>query len=249
MRRLGYPVSFEKINGQILEYEDASDGRLRYLGGIEEDDARKLFHKFKELFDEAGIKFSLVFGSLLGAVRSGTVIPSDSDLDVYVWEEEKLRDHLIDFYEKGLKVCIISPGRIYRFELEPICCIDVYIYRELRGIFSLPWRSSCIAICDHMQPRKLFTGYEEIEFLGEKVLCPKNPEKLLEFWYGSDWRIPQNKKGIYEVRSVYYLCYPFRFVKFVLKYLPKFIFNKGYRRSILLRKRKTGSIFKDRICI
>lgn len=239
MRHLGYYTSFEKINGQILEYEDASHGGLHYLGGIEENDARELFHKLKELFDEAGIKFSLTFGSLLGAVRSGTVIPGDGDVDVYTWEEDKLREHLIDFYDKGLKVCRIYPGRLYTFELDPICCIDVYIYRELRGILSLPWRSSYIAIWDHIHPKKLFTGYKEIEFLGEKVLCPEKPEKLLEFWYGPDWRIPQDKKGIYEIRSMYYL----RVMSSVLVKGLKFIFNNRYRQNILLRKEKTGSYF------
>ena len=236
MRKLGYQTSFEKINGKILEYGDSTKG-LWYLGGMDASDAEELFHKFKQLFDEAGIKFSLVYGSLLGAVRSGTVIPGDGDMDVYTWEEEKMRGHLIDFYEKGLKVCRIFPGLLYTFQLNPSCYIDVYIYRELKGILSLPWRYSCISIFGSETPRKFFTGYREIEFLGEKVLCPENPERLLEFWYGSDWRIPQNKKGIYRVKSAHYMHQCFKFIRKGFK----FIFNKRYRQQILWRKEKTGT--------
>ena len=246
MRHLGYPLSVTEINGQLLEYEDSSIGRLCYFGGIEEDDARELFCKFKQLFDDAGIKFSLVYGSLLGAVRNGTVIPGDNDMDVYTWEEEKLRAHIIDFYNKGLKLCVIRPGRMYRFHLNPSCWIDVYIYGELKGLLSLPYRRSCIGIMGNETPRKFFTGYREIEYLGEKVLCPENPERLLEFWYGPDWRIPQNKKGIYRVRSAHYIRQPFTYMRRGLRYIGKglkFLFSKSYRQQILYRKEKTGSFF------
>ncbi len=243
MRELGYQTSLEKINGQILEYEDFSKG-LQYMGGIEESDAKELFHKFKELFDEAGIKFSLGCGSLLGAVRNGTIIPGDGDMDVYTWEEEKLRAHLIEFYEKGLKVCRIFPGLFYTFQINTKCRIDVDIYRELTGVMSLPWRRSCISIEGFETPRKFFTGYREIEFLGEKVLCPENPERLLEFWFGPDWRIPQNKKGIYRVRSAHYIHQCCGYIGKAFTFIRKgfkFMFNKRYRQQILWRIEKNGT--------
>ena len=243
MRKFGYVKRYSKFGDQILEYGDSDEGML-YFGGIDEDDARILLHKLKELFDEAGIQFSLVFGTLLGAVRNGTVIPGDDDMDIYVWDEEKLRAHIVDFHNRGLKLCRCFPGKLYTFMVSPACRIDVYIYGELKGILSLPWRRSCISIAGTETPRKFFTGYQEIEFLGEKVLCPENPERLLEFWYGSDWRIPQNKKGTYRPRSaeIFHKFVPDRrsFLKRAGKIL-KFIFVKEYRNDILLRKEKTGS--------
>ena len=242
MRKFGFVKRYAKFGDQILEYGDSDEG-IRYFGGIEEDDARILFHKLKELFDEAGIQFSLVYGSLLGAVRNGTVIPGDGDMDIYIWDEEKLRAHIVDFHNRGLKLCRCSPGVLYTFMVGPECRIDVYVYGELKGILSLPWRRSCIGIMGNETPRKFFTGYREIEFLGEKVLCPENPERLLEFWYGPDWRIPQDKKGTYKVRSAEILR-PDRleFIRRAAKIL-KFIFVREYRTSILLRKKKTGSWF------
>lgn len=36
-------------------------------------------------------------------------------------------------------------------------------------------------------------------------MCPKNPEKLVAFWYGKNWRTPvRGHKYIYEARSHYY---------------------------------------------
>ncbi len=251
MKYIDYERSLVKINGQILEYADFNKPIICYRNsGIDETESRKLFHKLKELFDEAGIKFSLAFGSLLGAVRNGTVIPGDGDMDVYTWEEEKLRAHLIDFDNRGLKVCKVEPGLRYAFVLDSSAedvksYIDVYIYGEVKGFPYILWRSSCIRIMRAEMPRKFFTGYREIEFLGEKVLCPENPEKLLEFWYGPDWRIPQDKKGTYRVNSAERVHHFIGRVKYVFKYgfrfVYRFLFSKHHRQQYLLRKQKYGT--------
>lgn len=242
MGEVAHMTSLVKIGSEFLEYED-DDKPLETVGGISEEDAKELFHRFKELFDEAGIEFSLVYGSLLGAVRTGTFIPGDGDMDTYVWDEEKLRANLIPFYEKGLKLCRAYPGRLYTFRTNLTCRIDVYIYSELKGIMSWPYRSYCIGIMGCETPRKFFTGYQEITFLGEKCLCPKNPERLLEFWYGPDWRIPQNKKGVYSVQPAWF----FRVVRDKLKFLRRAcvaMFDKHNRQKVLWRKEKTGSFLR-----
>lgn len=143
-----------EINGQILEYEEKTNFGESML---KENDARALFHKMKELFDRAGIKFSLGYGSLLGAVRGDGIIKGDEDIDIFAWDEEKLRSNLISFQKDGFKICRITPGKLYSFVAdENTCYIDVYIMRLLRGWWELPWRFYCIAICGQETPRKFF---------------------------------------------------------------------------------------------
>ncbi|MBQ7562347.1 MAG: hypothetical protein IJS99_11065 [Synergistaceae bacterium] len=165
-------------------------------------------------------------------------------MDIFVWDEEKLRNNLINFYEKGLKVCRIYTGMFYSFRINHTCYIDVYIKREINEISVLPWRLYCVSLCGSEMPRKFFREYSEIEFLGEKCLCPKNPEKLLEFWYGPNWRIPiRGHKFIYRVKSAhYYYLYLKPKVDNIIK-IFKLIFDSKYRQKILQRKKKTGSYF------
>ena len=234
------------INGQWLEYEDESDEPIRYIP-ISEEEARKIFRKAKELLDEAGIIFSVACGSLLGAIRdNGHVAKGDQDVDLFTWEEEKLRNNLIHFYNSGLKVTRIYPGRHYAFRLNMNCFIDIYIVRELKGLINLPWRFYALSIGWGEIPRKLLTGWSWTEFLGEECRCPENPEKLLEFWYGSDWRIPQNKKGHYHIDSLLFYWKCCRFISYPLRTMIKglkFILSSQYRHKILERKKLTGSFF------
>ncbi|MBQ3403650.1 MAG: LicD family protein [Synergistaceae bacterium] len=234
------------INGQTLEYEDEIKSIIyKNIKPITESEARSLIHKTKELFDRAGIKFSLSFGSLLGAIRDKGLIKGDEDIDIFVMDEEKLRSNLISLQEDGLKVCRICPGLLYSFRINPTCYIDVYILRELMGLPRFLWGWYCVSLAGNETPRKFFTGFQEIEFLGEKVMCPENPERLLEFWYGPDWRIPvRGHSFIYRVKSAHYYhkimsMPPIR----MMKNTAKFILSRSYRQKILQRKKETGSFF------
>lgn len=221
-----------EINGQILEYEEKNIPEYP----LEYDDARALFCKTKELLDKAGIKFALGYGSLLGAVRGDGIIKTDTDMDIFTWEEEKLRGNLISFQKAGLKIWRITPGWGYSFITdESKAHIDVFILKELTGWKTLPWRLHCISLGGWITPRKYFREWGEVEFLGEKVRCPANPEKILEFWYGSDWRIPQNKKGMYRAKSRYYAEN--------LLYSVKFLFNRDFRQKAIQRKKEKGYFF------
>ena len=217
-------------------------------------DLCRLFIKTKELFDREGVKFSLTYGSLLGAVREGSPIKGDNDVDTMVWDEDFLISKLPIFQREGLMVFRIQPGTLYSFTLDKSCFIDVYILRELTGIRKMFWGKSCVSLSQNETPRSLFTGWSEIEFMGEKITCPESPEKCLEFWYGSDWRIPQDKKGTYLVKSAdYYNKFTSLFyrkpyllsvrIRNLFTKIYKLLTNKDYRQKLLQRKRETGSYF------
>lgn len=210
------------INGECLEYIDESES-LAWANAvpITEDDAKKTFQLTKTLFDSIELKFSLAYGSLLGAIRDHGLIKGDEDIDIYIWQEDILWNNLIYLYNNGLKVCRAVPGEYYSFRVNDNAYIDVYVMRELKkGI----WKNSCYSLSGLNTPKKYFKGYHTIDFLGCSCLCPDNPEALLEFWYGKDWRIP--KKGhnfYYEVKSAYYWHW---IVKRVYKFVAPLIKKK-----------------------
>ena len=80
------------IDGKPFSYNDEIDD-ISYdsISAISEEDARHLLQTTKRLFDACGIRFYLIFGTLLGAVRDHGLIKGDEDVDVYIDSEELLR--------------------------------------------------------------------------------------------------------------------------------------------------------------
>lgn len=177
-----------QINGKPFTYSDEDDDiSYESLKAITVDEARKLLETTKKLFDNCSIKYSLAFGTLLGAVRDKTIIKGDEDVDVLVYSEKDIRNNLQYLSDNGLKLCRIQGNLLYSFKADTNGFIDVYIINKLPiSIWSL-W---CDSIINRAIPRRYIRKLDEIEFLGDYYPCPKHPEKILEFWYGKTWKIP-----------------------------------------------------------
>ena len=190
------------INGKIFEYDEE---HLTYetIHPISQEDGKVLLSKTKELFDHIGLDFYLAFGTLLGAVREKKIITGDEDIDIFINNENLLYTNLPFLAQNGLKVFRIQKGILYSFRLNEKSYIDVYILSSLPK-YNL-WSKYCLKLSQFITPKKYFKEYQKIDFLDNTFMCPKNPEKLLEFWYGENWRIPQKgHKFIYEVKSAHY---------------------------------------------
>lgn len=195
-----------KVNGEDFFYEALP---LSYEDNIviSHDEARDTLFKIRELFEEKDLLCSLAFGTLLGAIREHDFIKGDSDVDVFTNNETKLISILPFLRENGVELIRVTPRNTYSFRYKEGCYIDVYILRPLPRLSI--WSLYCYALDNHATPKKFFQEYERILFLGKEFLCPKNPEKLVEFWYGKKWRTPVSGHNYYyEVRSAYYWhCY------------------------------------------
>ena len=191
------------VKGKPFTYNDEGD-EMTYetISPISVEDARKLLAKTKELFDQCGIRFCLAFGTLLGAIREGSIIKGDEDVDVFVESEEELWNSIPFLYENGLKICRIDEKYVYSFRVDNKSYIDVYFKAKLPlSIWSL-W---CDSLLCKAVPRRFLNRYDNIKFLGVDCLVPHKPERILEFWYGKSWRVP--KKGhiyTYETPSRYW---------------------------------------------
>ena len=85
----------------------------------------------KHILDGAGVKYWLEWGTLLGAVREGRIIPWDTDIDLGAMcsEADKLIRKIPELEQKGFKVDITD----FRFIMfrKPVA-ISIALYR-IRG--------------------------------------------------------------------------------------------------------------------
>ena len=147
--------------------------------------AAKNLSDLKRVLDAEGIKFMLIAGTLLGAVREHDFITHDEDIDLAFLNEDKQRvfdvlPKLLDLgfeiarYDKRELMSVIRDGEY----------IDFYFFKpkpEEKGIRTC----SGWLILD-----KFLTQYGQIEFKGETYNVPKDYIEFLRCEYGDDWGTP-----------------------------------------------------------
>lgn len=177
-----------QINGEPFTYQDEiEDITYETILPISNSEAKELLELTQLLFTQKGLKFSLVFGTLLGAVRDKSVIRGDEDVDVFVESEEELRSILPFLQQNGLCLCRIYEHKLYSFRVRGgKFFIDIYIKRPVAGI----WGHRYCYLCGFILPKYLIDRFSPIAFLEGTYLAPRKPERFLEFWYGKSWRIP-----------------------------------------------------------
>lgn len=149
--------------------------------------------RFKAVLDRHDLPFFLVFGTCLGIVRDGDLIPHDQDADVAIYFEDAPRFYkamedlaqegfeLIDVCKWGAKFSVLRNGDY----------IDVYIiYRVTNPIYRLlgyRWKvSHGLFRADYYAP-----GIQESRaFLGHVFRVPNRVIPYLEEHYGKSWEIP-----------------------------------------------------------
>lgn len=188
------------INGTPFKYEEEQMGWDNAVSVSRQDAIDTLFLA-KELCEKRGLKFYLYWGTLLGAVRNHDFIPGDTDIDVYIKDEQALVNSIPFFHSNGLRLIRHLPGRIYSFRAENGCYIDFDVVARL-GLSV--WAPTCYRVNHFIQPKKLLDGESTVNVFGEDFYIPENPEAVLEFLYGKDWRIPKSgHKFVSEVMTAH----------------------------------------------
>lgn len=187
------------INGQPFWY-DAVDLNFAEGEAITHDQAKEILFKMKDLLDEKGIKFWLMYGTLLGAVRDKDFIPYDFDVDIQTKDVDKLENSIPWFDQQGVKLIRAEQGRLYSFTIDSVY-IDVYIAKDA----PFPLNIWCSWLNGFIVPTKLIYPLSELDFLGKRFLIPGNSEKLMEFFYGKTWKTPiPGAHGRYDIYPVYF---------------------------------------------
>lgn len=186
--RAGNPLAIDKV-GHLTRAFLETDHAIRTE--ILEGTRRAL----DDLQQHAGVEAYLNYGALLGAVRDGAMIGHDSDTDVcYLSRHTSPADLVAESYRveramraQGWNLLRMSGGDVKL--LLPLsdgrtCHIDVFVAFHVRGTFyQLGNRSGDL-------PREAIVPLGRIALHGVDFPAPRDPEAMLAFLYGPQWRTP-----------------------------------------------------------
>lgn len=189
---------------------------------LDQESAKYLLITMNKVLREHGITMMPMFGTLLGAIREHGFIKKDDDVDVVIYAKDKdaifaLRPEL-EKYDIHLH-CYVLPW-IFTFEYKGIT-LDFYpLYESV-----WPWTNHYYLMLEYYISRKFFDSIEDYELFGETFKIPAQPEKILTYLYGKDWRIPQSKKPRYE-SYVFFWRYANRFIHRCIRYAKRHWISK-----------------------
>lgn len=188
-------------------------GRKKIDRAIATDNLRLFFNIIKE----TDIKYGLIFGTLLGAIRENNFIAHDEDTDVFILHEYK--DHFFELLptlkENGLELVRYN-GNLLSF-MKDDEYIDIYFFKEKNK-----FRVKKIRTLDDSYniPAKYMNTPIKYHFLDMDILIPNNPEKVLKILYGKNWKIPKSDSFAQpnSIRSLILKRFPFlRKIEFLKK--------------------------------
>jgi len=143
---------------------------------------------FKRIMDANGIKFFLIFGTLLGAVRDGDYIDWDSDVDTGCYYEDYDKIKALD--QKFRDVGFTVPSK------EVIPPMDGYYIRDSEKIEIWFFRNEdkeYVYDKNIRYPVKFLDKLDTIQFSGDEYYTPSFREEFLDVTYG-DWKTPKRRE-------------------------------------------------------
>ena len=161
----------------------------------------KLFKKYN---------FFIFYGTLLGIVRDGNIIKYDDDIDI-----------LIDVKDKEKVLSEISNQNIYKIneinsneyfvqlnkkDGDIISCVDLYFYINNPDNNYIIEKHNFLSFIENPKysihiPKDLIFPLQESRIF-ENVKLPNNGEKLCEFLYGKNWKLPIRKNSGYRMEII-----------------------------------------------
>jgi len=157
---------------------------------------------FAKVMKKHKIPFWLEYGTQLGAVREGRIIPHDNDGDIGVMlsSVEKMKG-LKDDFEVERIMMAYQPNHIFiNYKIndrEWLATVDVYTFtvKEHKGKKWLV-RIENGKEFDVRSPFKYYEKLKTIYFLGEIFFIPWMAIEALEFVYGEEWKTAIKKPSI-----------------------------------------------------
>ncbi|MCA8833514.1 MAG: LicD family protein, partial [Proteobacteria bacterium] len=153
-----------------------------------------------------GIEHFVFFGTLLGLVRDGDIIPHDDDVDFYVPIEQraavierlKTTDFSIGLNTDGKPEQPLCTVRAYKFIDGMELDIDFYLYQSNPETDCIIERWNISGKPDNKDthlhiPKSMIFPLKTQRFFDCDIAMPAKGEDLCEFLYGKDWRTPLRK--------------------------------------------------------
>jgi phosphorylcholine metabolism protein LicD len=200
------------VKGMPWEYEETS-----YYGGSDvfnHDEAVEVLRITDNILSNNGIIFMPIFGTLLGFVREGDFIKNDYDIDLMIYGKDRIAliDLIPEFAKYGMMFTRKSEPWVYTFQYKSVSC-DFYTIERA----SWPYNYRYCRIVENYIQKSFFEKVEKIEVFGIQVNVPANPENLLEYMYGKNWRTPQKGQAKTQTYALVHIN-AYRFVKRCISY-------------------------------
>lgn len=204
LRKIFAPLYHKIHNDNSVEVESEMKEQL-HKNGLE------VLKTFDRIMTQHGFKYSLAFGTMLGAVREKGFIKHDADIDVFMWIEDYTplikecllqhgftishtfsvengilgKEDTIEYEGVQIDIFYIYPpleGRTY-----PYCC-DFIVHRDCLS------REHSVRKYGGLLPRRIEVpiSHDVIRVPFETLTLPvlANAHEFLSFRYGSDYMTP-----------------------------------------------------------
>lgn len=178
-------TKFIQVDGKDYKYYPVSLSRGKKT--INKEISRENLRLLTSILAETHIKYGLMFGTLLGAVRGGDFIEHDEDVDIYVLYEDMLDflRLLPKFDAIGLRLVRVHEGEISLMRKNDY--IDINFFKSRKNILFQSVRS---LNGNYSYQSKWLEETVDHDFLGMIVPIPKYSERILMKTYGKTWRTP-----------------------------------------------------------
>ncbi len=185
------------------------DSELKYFNKTgffqEKDAAIDHLRDANEILTSEGVDYCLMFGTLLGLLRHGDFIPWDDDLDIIIFDIKKFEKQCIGkFEDRGYTVLQdirrINPFRVAPFlKVKTRCGYRIYS-KNGNNIPGVCWKFPWLGVWEPVFKKKAMTlppekfvynvkdffPLQRKPFKTFSVMIPKNPEKILNEYFGTD---------------------------------------------------------------
>lgn len=143
-----------------------------------------------DVLENLSIKYSVVFGTLLGIYRDSQLIEHDTDSDLAVWVQDQnkmiklvkdLEDEQLMLTRFDYNILSFTRGGDY---------IDLYLYRAKENGSNV---LHCIPEFGTLTTKD-FDNSNTVTFHNRNLTCVHDPENYFQKLYGSDWKTPIKDK-------------------------------------------------------
>lgn len=170
-------------------------GELKNKTEAELENELKGLIEVRDILDNIGLTWFLSGGALLGAVRNNDFIKWDWDvgIDLFLEELKNLNNFKNKFIANGFD--LVKEDKTVTNTKFVFKKYDI----EYELLFWLKKGNKRIRKAWKRPGFLTENGFSYVHIRDEKFRAPKNPELILEYTYGKNWRTPirTNKKNVY----------------------------------------------------
>ena len=171
------------------------------IPNCEKENLLEMLKWIKKIFIEENVTWYLTAGTLLGATRSQSHIPYETDIDIMV--SESTFEHALYLINENIKYT--------HYKLEPNSIPARLLFGNKNTVHVDLWKgkfdSETKTAIEYMKGNQGFGYYtfpglysvifplKKCEYESELYPCPNNNLKWVQMRFGNDWNIPKRKYG------------------------------------------------------